>query len=352
MKILQFNPSCDVVIGRDLLSDVLLYLRDYDRAVLITDEGVAAHHLAPLVDRFADQEMPLLPIVLPSGEGTKSFSRLEELMHRFASENLTKQDVVIAFGGGVVSDLAGLAAAVYKRGIDHVVIPTTLLSQLDASLGGKTAINLPAGKNLVGVIHHPKRVFADLAYLDTLAEKEKRNGIGELVKHGLLDDQDLLGDLESAATIEDLFTEEIVHASLVVKRKFVHDLDLSRDVLNFGHTLGHAIEAVTGYGPIGHGEAVMQGMVLMLLMTGKEELAKRVQVLSERFGFPDFVLPSDREAFFDALMQDKKRHGYLMDVIVLDALGSPRVEAVALDVLTDRVEGLFARMEAGDAPWR
>lgn len=273
-------------------------------------------------------------------------------MDRFAAENLTKNDVVVAFGGGVVSDLAGFAAAIYKRGIDHVVIPTTLLSQLDASLGGKTAINLPAGKNLVGVIHHPKRVFADLSYLATLPAKEKRNGIGELVKHGLLDDRNLLEKLESAATPEDLFTEEIVHASLVVKRRFVHDPELSRDVLNFGHTLGHAIEAVTGFGPVGHGEAVMQGMILMLMMTDQEDLARRIQVLSDRLDFPRFALPADREAFYDALMQDKKRHGYEMDVILLDALGAPRVEAWPLDKLTNRVEALFDRIEGGETPWR
>jgi 5-deoxy-5-amino-3-dehydroquinate synthase len=261
------KPSYDVVVGTGVLDEVAGLIGDRRRAVIVTQRPLVA--LAEGLGPLGSDGSALWIIEIGEGEHAKSLATVEELCREFARGRLGRGDVVVALGGGVVGDTAGFASAVYHRGIDVVQVPTTLLAQVDAAIGGKTAVNIPEGKNLVGAFHQPIGVIADTATLTTLPEREFRCGLGEVVKYalmpegeairGLLDDHRALVRAREPDVLADLVT-----GCVAIKAQVVADDPEERTgrraTLNFGHTLGHALEVAGGH-ELAHGEAVAIGLV-------------------------------------------------------------------------------------------
>ena len=268
--------ACDIVIGRGLLAELgkrIATQKPGASAAIVTDETVAARHLKAAEASLAAAGIRAVPIVVPPGEATKSWRVLEVVCDRLLEARIERNDVVIALGGGVVGDLAGFAAAILRRGLDVVQVPTTLLAQVDSSVGGKTAINARHGKNLIGAFHQPILVIADTALLDTLPPREFRAGYAELAKFGLLGDAGFFGWLE--ANWQDVFAggsssgrfarEHAIAVACRGKAGIVARDEREtgeRALLNLGHTFGHAFEAAAGFSDkLLHGEAIALGIV-------------------------------------------------------------------------------------------
>ncbi len=267
------NRGYDILVGPGLIGRAgaaILPLLRRRQAVIVTDENVARHHLAALRESLAEHGIGTHTIVLPPGEGTKDFAHFGRLIDDILACGIERGTMLVALGGGVVGDITGFAAASVLRGIDFVQIPTTLLAQVDSSVGGKTAINTPAGKNLVGAFYQPRLVLADTGSLATLPRRETRAGYGEIVKYGLIRDADFFDWLEAEGrNVCDLEPAALTRAVMVscrMKAAIVAADEREtgdRALLNFGHTFGHALEAETGFGDrLLHGEAVALGMML------------------------------------------------------------------------------------------
>lgn len=265
------DRSYDVLIGSGLLADAaasIAPLLNRPFVPVVTDETVAGLHLETLTRSLEAQDIKTVPIVLPAGEATKSFRHLEELLSALMDAGVERTDMVIALGGGVIGDLAGFAAAILRRGVDFIQIPTTLLAQVDSSVGGKTAIDVPQGKNLVGAFHQPRLVLADTGVLATLSDRELRAGYAEVAKYGLIDDAEFFSWLEQngpalLAGDEALRAQAVMHSVSAKARVVAADEREGgqRALLNLGHTFGHALETAAGYsGDLLHGEAVAAGM--------------------------------------------------------------------------------------------
>ena len=320
--------SYDILIGRHLLAEAgrhLAPLLPRRRVLAVTDENVAGRHLPALMTSLAATGIPAASLTLPAGEKTKSWPFLEQVVERILCEKLERGDAVIALGGGVIGDLTGFASAIARRGMKFVQIPTTLLAQSDSSVGGKTGINSPAGKNLVGAFHQPILVLCDTGVLDTLPIREMRAGYAEVVKYGLIDRPDFFEWLEAGAW-RGLFSggperEEAVRVACAAKAAIVardeHETG-DRALLNLGHTFGHALEAITHYDSarLVHGEAVAIGMamahrfsVVAGLCSGQD--ATRVERHLAAVGLPTELsaIPgwnATPDAMIEAMRQDKK----------------------------------------------
>jgi 3-dehydroquinate synthase len=306
---------------------------------VVTDAHVADLHADRLSAALSAAGIAVSLIVLPPGEATKSFDGLSDLCDRLLAMALDRGDVITAFGGGVIGDLTGFAAAIYKRGIDFVQIPTTLLAQVDSSVGGKTAIDTPRGKNLIGAFHQPRSVLADLDVLATLPVRELRCGYAEIIKYGLLGDFEFFERLEGeVADVLALAPEAIAHAvhrSVAMKAEIVAQDEKEagrRALLNLGHTFGHALEGETGFGgALLHGEAVGAGMALAFrfsaalgLCSGQD--AARAAAAIAAAGLPTTLSDIGKEPFsVEALIghmgQDKKAEGGRLTLVLARAIG-------------------------------
>ena len=317
----------DIVIGPHVLDaagDRIAAIAPGARCAIVTDETVAALHLPALRARLAEAGIDTAAIVMPPGEATKSFGRLEEAVGGILDARLERGDLVVALGGGVIGDLAGFAAAVTRRGMGFVQVPTTLLAQVDSSVGGKTGINAPHGKNLVGAFHQPRLVLADTAVLDTLSEREFRAGYAEVVKYGLIDDAAFFAWLETH--FDDIVAGGPARVAAVAHSCRAKAAIVARDereagdraLLNLGHTFGHALEGITGYRSdvLVHGEAVAIGMVLAHAFSARMNLASpddtaRVVAHLQRAGLPTSLRAiaahvPNADALMDFIAQDKK----------------------------------------------
>ncbi|WP_286828945.1 MULTISPECIES: 3-dehydroquinate synthase [Kordiimonas] len=253
------------------------------RAIIITDENVAKLHLAAAEKSLANAGIKSDAIILPAGEATKSFANFEKLTNQLLELGAERKDTLIALGGGVIGDITGFAAAVLRRGMDFIQVPTSLLAQVDSSVGGKTGINTPFGKNLVGAFHQPKMVVLDLQVLDTLPARELQAGYAEVVKYGLIDDPDFFSWLEeNGARLRTGDREAQAYAvakSCEAKARIVAEDEFEagkRALLNLGHTFGHALEAECGYdGTLLHGEGVAIGMAMALDTSVRMDLAPK-----------------------------------------------------------------------------
>ena len=332
----------DVLVGEGLLDAagrLIAPLQKRGRTAVVSDETVWGLHGQRLTAALAAAGIQALPVIVPPGEQTKSFEGLADVTDRLLALELDRGDIVTAFGGGVVGDLAGFAAAVYKRGIDFVQIPTTLLAQVDSSVGGKTAIDTPRGKNLVGAFHQPRLVLADLDVLGTLSDREMRAGYAEVIKYGLLGDfaffewlEDHGGDVLSR---EPAALTYAVARSVEMKAEIVAQDETEqgrRGLLNLGHTFGHALEAEMGFGDeLLHGEAVAAGQALAFRFSAAQGLcpsqdATRAAAAIAAAGLPT-TLPDVASEPFDAdrlvrhMAQDKKAEGGALTVILARGLG-------------------------------
>jgi 3-dehydroquinate synthase len=331
-----------IAIGEDLLLDgAALAAHVRGRHVLVVSDA----NVAPL---YADAVMAALAaarpglrvqaIVLPAGESSKTLARFGEVMDAFADAGATRDACVFALGGGVVGDLAGFAAACWMRGIDCVQLPTSLLAMVDSSVGGKTAIDLPQGKNLVGAFHLPRAVFIDTSTLRTLPDRELRAGLAEVVKYGAIRDTPFLAWLESHA--DALLARDPAMLREAIGRSCAHKADIvardpyehgERALLNFGHTFGHAIETVQGYDGLNHGEAVAVGMVCAARLSARLGLASareegRLAHLLQRFGLPVAVPPGlDPDALVARMRLDKKASAHGLRFVLWSGPGEAMV---------------------------
>ncbi len=331
------DKSYDIRIGEGLVDragELIAPLLSRPFAVIVTDDNVAPLHLQRLESALEDSGIAIRSIVVPAGETSKSYAGLADLCDKLLTAGVERSDHVIAFGGGVVGDLAGFAAAILRRGVGFVQIPTTLLAQVDSSVGGKTGINSPLGKNLIGAFHQPALVLADIGILDTLPRRELAAGYAEVAKYGLLGDAGFFEWLEDNAAglfagnaqsrMRAIETSCIAKANIVAEDEREHGV---RAVLNLGHTFGHALEAATGYSDrLLHGEGVSVGMALAHCFSEQLELcpegtSDRVRTHLEGVGLPVTLsdipgeLPS-AERLLDIMYQDKKaRHGKLTFIL-------------------------------------
>jgi 3-dehydroquinate synthase len=324
-----------IVIGAGAMTDAAIWrphLRAR-RAALVTGETVARLYLPALVATLAALDCVAVPIVLPDGEQHKNGRTLDRVYDALAGARCERSTPVIALGGGVVGDLAGYASATYQRGTPFIQVPTTLLAQVDSSVGGKTAINHPLGKNLIGAFHQPRLVVADTATLATLPDRELGAGLAEVIKYGLIRDPAFLDWLE--ANMARLLARDpaaLVHA---IRRSCEHKAEVvaadereggQRMLLNLGHTFGHAIEAGVGYGEWLHGEAVAAGTVLAaelsarLGMLGEGEVARvRRLYAAARLPVEPPALPVER--WLELMGHDKKVEGGRLRLVLLRRLG-------------------------------
>jgi 3-dehydroquinate synthase len=330
----------EVVIGAGLLddlADVVAWPEGAQRAALVTCGPVAAHYGSRARKALAAAGLSVHEIDVPDGEIAKTLDTLAEVYHRLAAIPLRRSDVVVALGGGVVGDLAGFAAATWNRGVAVVQVPTTLLAQVDAAVGGKTGVNLPEGKNLVGAFHQPRAVVADVATLATLDVRDRRAGLGEVAKYGFIADPVVLDLLEeepdAAVAGEPALLADIVRRGVAVKARIVAADEREageRALLNYGHTVGHAIEALTAYDTFRHGEAVALGMVFAArlgerLGVTERGVADRTVTLLRALGLPTGGLRLDPAAVWKLLERDKKATGAGVRFVLCETPGRARV---------------------------
>jgi 3-dehydroquinate synthase len=341
-------------IGSGVMDDARLYAPHVAgrRIAIVTNEVVAPLHLARLERALTGAGARAEAILLPDGEQTKDWASLERVFDWMLAGRFGRDTVVVALGGGVIGDLAGFAAAIYQRGVPFVQVPTTLLAQVDSSVGGKTAINHPRGKNMIGAFHQPQAVIADVSALDTLPERELRAGLAEVVKHGVALDAEFARWLElQLERLADRDRDALAYAvrrSCELKAAIVARDEREsgpRALLNFGHTFGHAIETALGYGKWLHGEAVAAGMVMAAELSCRRGMisrddAGRVRALVARAGLPVAgpALPAER--LMELMRLDKKVASGRMRFVLLSAIGSAEIRA---DVPDDAVrEALIA----------
>ena len=335
----------DIVIGRNVLPSLgerIAAVRPGARAVIITDRNVARHWLQPTEATLAGAGIAASRIIVEEGEGSKTYAGLEQVSEALIAARIERNDLVIALGGGVVGDLAGFAAAILRRGVDFVQVPTTLLAQVDSSVGGKTGINSPQGKNLIGAFHQPLLVIADTAVLDTLPPRQFRAGYAEVAKYGVLGDEAFFGWLE--ANHAGVFKggearEHAIATSCRAKAAIVARDEREtgeRALLNLGHTFGHALETATGFSDrLFHGEGVAIGMVLAAEFSAalgmiSQAAAARVERHLAEVGLPTHLQDiagfaqeglADADALMTLMAQDKKVRRGRLTFILLEAVG-------------------------------
>ena len=339
-----FQPY-DVVIGRGLITQLGTRVAGLaqGRTVIVTDETVAALHGPAVLAGLEAAGVRARLLTVPPGESSKSFAELERVIDRLLAFGLDRRDLIVSLGGGVVGDLAGLAAALYMRGIDFVQVPTTLLAQVDSSVGGKTAIDTPRGKNLVGAFHQPRLVVADIDLLATLPPRQLRSGWAEVLKHGLICDAAffdwLAGEGSAGAGGDPAALTRAVVRSVEIKSTIVGEDEKEagrRALLNLGHTFGHAIEAELGFDEarITHGGAVALGCVMAFRFSAAAgfcdgRVADRVKQVIAAAGLPVRLADAGSfsvEALLDRMAGDKKAEGGRLTLILARAIGDAFVE--------------------------
>ncbi|MBS3823855.1 MAG: 3-dehydroquinate synthase [Wenzhouxiangellaceae bacterium] len=337
MPVLELNHAtgcCRIHLERGLLGKPAAWRKHLSGTVLIvTDQTVAGHYLQRLVQTTA--EFAPAELVLPSGEEAKTIEHWHAIVEKLAAIGAQRDATVVALGGGVIGDLAGFAAAGYMRGIKVIQVPTTLLAQVDAAIGGKTGFNLAAGKNLVGAFHQPAAVMVDVETLVTLDQRDFLAGLAEVVKYGAIRDAEFIGWLEDNA--DALLQRRADTLEIAVARAAAHKIEVveadereagQRALLNFGHTFGHAIETATGYRRYRHGEAVAIGMHLAAALSARlgmisDHDARRLSGLLEKLGLP-IEPPRDIEpkTLLGHMRLDKKNRAGRIRLILLEPLGA------------------------------
>ena len=347
-----------IYIGESLYADAARIVAHLPqkKAAIITNETIAPLYLAPLQAALEAAGVAVTPVILPDGEAYKTWETLNLIFDALLGARAERKTTLIALGGGVIGDMTGFAAACYQRGAPFIQIPTTLLAQVDSSVNGKTAINHPLGKNMIGAFYQPRAVLADMAVLDTLPERELSAGLAEVIKYALLGDVQFLAWLEQhieALRARDRATlAEAVRHCCQMKADIVGEDEKEtgvRALLNLGHTFGHAIEAGMGYGAWLHGEAVAAGMVLAaetsrLLGWISEADVARVTALIERAGLPILSPDLGVDAWISHMGHDKKVEEGQLRFVLLRQLGQAVIEkGVPLTVLREVLQGRFIR---------
>lgn len=337
------SRSYDIKLHRGLLDDIgpsLAGLGFSGSVTVITNPLVASLYADRLRRSLEGSGFRVLQLEMPDGEEFKNLSEVSKIYDALIAEKIDRSTPVVALGGGVTGDLAGFVSASYLRGVPYVQVPTTLLSQVDSSIGGKTAVNHPKGKNLIGAFYQPRVVFIDPDVLRTLEARDVRSGLAEVVKHAAIRDESYFTFLEENATGLLALDDEIIEAierSCVIKAAVVSEDEREtgvRAILNFGHTFGHAIEAVSGYGRMRHGEAVSIGMVMAAGFS--EELGcapsgtrDRVEKLLSSLGLPVVVSGLSAEEIFASMLLDKKVKDGGLRFVLIREIGDVFIQEVS-----------------------
>ena len=327
--------SYPIYIGRGLIArtDLLLPGLEQRKVAIVTNSTIAPLYLEALTSGLRGAAVEAVPIVIDDGEDHKNWQTLNSIFDLLLAHRCERKTTIIALGGGVVGDLAGFAAATYQRGVPFIQIPTTLLAQVDSSVGGKTAINHPRGKNLVGAFHQPRVVIADIATLDTLPERELSAGLAEVIKYGLIMDPSFFAWLE--ANMEKLRAHDADALSYAIAQSCENKARVveaderevgERALLNLGHTFGHAIEAGLGFGTWLHGEAVAAGTILAVRLSERMGLlnaaeVERVTRLMSRAGLPTEAPDLGETRYLELMGHDKKVEDGKLRLVLLKALG-------------------------------
>ena len=333
----------DIFIERGILDSCGKYVKQLSgakRVTIISDSNVAALYKWRVINSLSQEGFEVATHVFPAGEESKNLNTIAEMYNTLANFGMTRKDIIVALGGGVTGDMAGFAAATYLRGIDFIQIPTSLLAQVDSSVGGKTGVDIAQGKNLVGAFHQPKAVLIDPDTLDTLPDLYVRDGMAEVIKYGCIKDEAFFEKLEQEDALEHI--EDVIEVCVSIKRDVVSRDEREageRMLLNFGHTLGHSIEKLYDFKGISHGMAVAIGMVLISRAGESKGITQsgttdRIIALCEKYGLPT----SDKASFAemaDAAHSDKKTAGSEINLVLLKKIGDSFIQKVKLDELEE-----------------
>jgi len=317
----------------DITIDTLPKLTFDTSVVIVTNPTVAGYHLETLLSKISATQLHVATI--PDGEEYKTLATIEDILGECFEQKLDRKSLLIAFGGGVIGDMTGFAASLYQRGIDFIQIPTTLLSQVDASVGGKTGVNNSYGKNLIGAFYQPKAVYIDPSFLETLPEREFAAGVAEVVKMAVMFDKDFFTYLQGADLSKPETIKEMIRKSVELKAWVVNQDEKEagiRAVLNYGHTFGHVVENETAYKTYLHGEAVAIGMVMANALAIElglftEAEADAVKSLLESANLPTTYTIKDVEDFYEHFFLDKKSAKGSIKFILPDGMGNHKMIA-------------------------
>lgn len=353
MKILEINlrdNSYSIYIERNILSTIGEYLKkNYSckKIAIITDSNLEKLYGENLNKIIEKEGFNTNIICIKPGEESKSINTLQEVYNELSKFKVGREDLIIIFGGGVVGDLGGFAASTYLRGVPYIQVPTSLLAQVDSSIGGKVAVDLPWGKNLVGSFYHPKAVFIDPELLKTLDKKNLHDGLGEVIKYGFIRDENIVHELMSYKNDEELLDniESLIFKCCNIKKSVVEQDEKDfgeRMLLNFGHTLGHAIEKYFNYKNYTHGEAVGIGMVQITKKSEKLHItemgtSKCIEEVLKKYELPYDLPEMDGEEILNTIILDKKTSGENINLIVLKDIGKAIVRKVKINELGDYI---------------
>ena len=332
MEVNLSSSHSNIYIERGILHHIREKIDGNCKVMVITDEGVPAQYSEIVCRQFPNSTL----YVTVQGEKAKSFEVYEAIIRKLLELNFTRKDMILALGGGVIGDLSGFVAATFKRGMRFASIPTTTLSQIDSSIGGKVAINVDELKNMVGTFYHPEAVFIDIDTCKTLSARHVSNGLVEAVKAGLIGDEKLF-ELFETENIED-HLEEIITHSLMVKKKVVEEDEKEthlRKILNFGHTIGHAIESYNHLHDYCHGECVAMGMMAVL---ENKELKERLRHILEKMQVP-VSAPYDPESLLKLIQKDKKVSDDHITLVLVEKCGQAELKEVSMDTIRQYLKG-------------
>ncbi len=327
------NGGYDIVLGRGTLQDADKYLNLGRRVLVVTDDGVPSEYSQSIADMCLES----MVLVFPQGEASKNFDTYKSILEALVKADFTRTDCVVAVGGGVVGDMAGFAAATFMRGIDFYNIPTTLLSQVDSSIGGKTAIDFEGYKNIVGAFYQPKCVIIDPDTLKTLPDRQVSNGLAESLKMSMTHDTELFGMFERGEVLDNI--ETVIERSLKIKKSVVEADEKEtglRKVLNFGHTVGHAIESNTPH--LYHGECVALGMMPMC----SDDIKQRLIPILKGLKLPTEI-ETDVDLVIDTMSHDKKMSGNKISTVTVRKIGEFSIEDIDFCDFAERIKAVYEK---------
>jgi 3-dehydroquinate synthase len=350
--------SHEIRIGQNIMDRVILLIAKNHKAsryVIVTDSNVNRLYGQTLLAAMTQAGLKASVMEIPAGESSKNMSTVMDITGRLLAEGADRGTLLVALGGGVVGDLTGFIASVYMRSVPYIQIPTTLVGQVDSAIGGKTAVDLPQGKNLLGTFYQPRAVFVDLNFLDTLPDKEFNNGLAEIIKYGIIEDEKLFQlleeDMGAVKSRDSVHLVKMIETCCRIKKSIVEIDEREqglRRILNFGHTLGHALEAVSDYA-LSHGEGVALGMVAAAKLSVKmqylseDELIRMEHVIAQA-GLPTRILASfDPKAVIGRLKMDKKKKDDVIHFVLIKKIGMPFVNgSISEQLIGDVLEEMKA----------
>lgn len=350
MKKITVNAShkYDIIIENGVLDKLYDYIKDFDNVksiCVVSDDKVFGIYGKKCIENLEKYGFSVYSFVFENGEKSKCERVLFELLNFLAEKKITRSDMLVALGGGVVGDLCGFAAAIYLRGIKFVQIPTTLLAMVDSSVGGKTAIDIPAGKNLVGAFHQPSLVVCDPLTLSTLDKNIFRDGCAEIIKYGVILDKEFFEILKTPITQGSDIIEDVIYRSVSIKARVVEEDEFDtglRQLLNFGHTIGHAIEKLSDFN-LSHGECVAKGSYLAAILAralGHSDNTAQIRQILLDYGF-DLSCPFSACDIAQTVLLDKKRTGNTVTVVLPKEIGCCVLEKVDAKFLIKIIEDVI-----------